>query len=137
MASVDLAGRWYLTGLEADEGRVPKHRVLLKFASVEGRLHGAAVALAGEEVPLGELTFDGRRLSFRLQRPTGDGFQAGTVMPYSLVFHAVAGEKFEGHWMKSKTETVGPKLKLWRAASKKASLTTPMLGGFPGGKTLR
>ena len=116
MDAVSLSGFWYLTGASADERSTPAHRVVIRFDVVAGHLRGAAL-FPGQEVPLRDLAFDGKRLSFTLEQPSGAGqHEPVTILPYPLVLEAVSENKFEGSW-KSRLESVGIPLKLWRAYS--------------------
>jgi hypothetical protein len=90
---MSIAGLWHLLASTQDEGDLPAHRVDLVFRDDADGLRGAMVLrIAGREVPLRHLSFDGREL--RLQM----GITAGTgVEPPFLVMTAV-DDHFEGGW---------------------------------------
>jgi hypothetical protein len=116
MAPINLAGLWYLTGVDADERNPPGYYMEIRFERVVGRLRGAVITTFPRrgEIPLANLKFDGTRLSFKMQSYTDRSLQTLAPGPYSLVLRLVGENKFEGYSMKSQTESVGPKLKLWR-----------------------
>ena len=106
-----ITGKWHLLDGAADEIDIPMHRVDLMFHSDAGQFRGAILnRLNGKEIPLASLQFDGLTLELQMQATDG---KTQAEMPI-LVMRA-ANVKFEGYWMKSATESLGPKLKLLRA----------------------
>jgi len=63
-----------------------------------------------QQIPLASVQFDGSVLRLQMQAPEG---KTQTEMP-TLVMRTT-NDKFEGCWMKSATEQLGPNLKLVRA----------------------
>ena len=106
----DILGKWHLLDEAADENNIPDHRMDLLFKIDIGQLRGAILNRnTGEEIPLAEVKFDGSTLQLQMRAPTGTDQAA---MPTLMM--TKSNDKFEGHWRKSRSEIIGPKLKLVR-----------------------
>jgi hypothetical protein len=106
-----IAGKWRLLHGSADEGRVPLHRVDLVFHNEASGIRGAILnTLNSQEIPLASLEFDGSVLRLQMQAPED---KRRAEMP-TLVMRAI-NDKFEGCWVKSGTEPLGPHVKIVRA----------------------
>ena len=106
-----ISGKWHLLDGAADEIDIPMHRVDLMFHSDAGQFRGTILnRLNDNDIPLASLQFDGLTLELQMQAPDG---KTQAEMP--ILVMRTANGKFEGYWMKSATESLGPKLKLVRA----------------------
>ncbi len=106
-----IAGKWHLVDEVADEVHVPLHRLDLMFHSEGGRLRGAILnRINGQEIPLASLQFDGSVLRLQMQAQEG---KTQAEMP--MLVMRTTHDKFEGCWMNSATERLGPNLKLVKA----------------------
>ena len=106
-----VAGTWHLIGTDDDEVHVPQHRVDLVFRDEGGRLTGAVQSrVAGREIPLAVLEFDGASLRLWM---TAMGGGRQDDLP-TLVMKA-AGDRFEGEWVRADGRSTGLQLKLVRA----------------------
>lgn len=110
-ATDGVVGKWHLLRSGENEFPVPNHRMDLLFKTEGGQLRGAILSrTTGEEIPLAFAKFDGSTLQLQMKAPAE---QEQPAMPTLAM--KKTGAMFEGHWMKSATEPVGPLLKLIRA----------------------
>jgi len=106
-----LAGLWYLSSADADEGVMPSHRIEMAFEIVAGRLDGVWLSRAnGERRPLHRVTFDGSEL--RIQMTPDQAVADGGV---ELILRPTGPDAFEGSWQRADGVTMGHRLKLVRA----------------------
>ena len=108
-----LTGVWHLVSEDADEARLPEHRMDVVIRQDGAMLSAAIVSrVTGREVQLIErITFEGDVL--RLQLKPQEGTASG---PRPVLVMVPDGGKFVGGWM-HETTPLGPPLKLVRHAT--------------------
>ncbi|MDR3698392.1 MAG: hypothetical protein P4L56_02080 [Candidatus Sulfopaludibacter sp.] len=111
--TAEIAGTWYLLGINDDERRIPQHRMDLRFWSESGVQRGAIVSRRndGTEFALVRVESDGHTLRF--QMTAGDGKSQAEMPTMTMTRN---GDRWDGYWVSPAGAKVGYPLKLVPAA---------------------
>jgi hypothetical protein len=111
-----ILGEWHLQDLASSDTAPLPHRMDLRFRITGAELKGAILSRNdGSEIPLAVSEFDGATLRFQMTAGPG---RSQADMPAMVM--TWTGARFEGAWINTVGDLIGPKLKLVRAAARVA-----------------